>query len=435
MKPTERLNINQKTIRFPHRRSIGTLFVAPKDQPEEWELLTKVRGLVVSPENQPIKWEWLEEARGNVAVPTDAKIKLKISSTATSLSALDDVQEDDLHALDLSHSHVTDIGLLHLSHLKGLKVLELTSTSIGDNGLSAISALENLQSLGLSHSMVTTSGLVHVKNLLQLREIWLSSNNVDDDALDYFKDMNILVQLGLSGTKVTDAGLNKLAHLKKLLRLYLFNTKVSHNGTQALRLLLPELRIKWHPPKTHTQDADECETPSAGTPESKPGLDKSAAIILDADNFGEEQFWRIIDLLDWNQSGNDAQVIEPAVEALAQAPLESIDMFSEILAEKLYAIDGKDHASEIGSQSFNGVKGSFSKNWFLYVRCCAVANGKEFYDEVMQDAKEMPKDMEFQALLAIAPKAFKRKTGQKYDYETKYNYETFSNRPAWAEIS
>ncbi len=40
----------ERIIRFPHRRSIGTLFVAPESQPEEWELLTVVRGLVVSPE-------------------------------------------------------------------------------------------------------------------------------------------------------------------------------------------------------------------------------------------------------------------------------------------------------------------------------------------------------------------------------------------------
>jgi hypothetical protein len=430
MKPTERLNINQKTIRFPHRRSIGTLYVAPKEQPEEWELLSKVRGLIVSPENQPIKWEWLEEARGNVEVPTDAKIKLKISSTATSLLALDDLHEDDLHALDLSHSQVQDAGLLHLTNLKGLKVLELTSTSIGDNGLVAISHLVNLQSLGLSHSRVTTAGLTHLKNLRLLREIWLSSNNIDDAALDFFQNMIILVQLGLSGTKVTDAGLSKLAHLKKLLRLYLFNTKVTHNGTQELRRLLPELRVKWHPTKTHTQDADECDFTATSKSESQVKLANPAF-----EDFGEKQFWQIIDLLDWDKAGNDSSVIEPAVDALAQAPSEHSYLFSEILAEKLYMIDGSAYASEIGSQSFNGNKGMFSKNWFLYVRCCAVANGEEFYEEVVADPKQMPKDMEFQALLAIASKAFKRKTGQRFDHTPKHSYETFSNRPAWAKSS
>ena len=28
----------QRILRFPHRRSVGTLFVAPLSQPEEWEL-------------------------------------------------------------------------------------------------------------------------------------------------------------------------------------------------------------------------------------------------------------------------------------------------------------------------------------------------------------------------------------------------------------
>ncbi|HEY9733711.1 MAG TPA: hypothetical protein V6C89_17480, partial [Drouetiella sp.] len=63
------MTIPEKTVKFPHRRSIGSLFVADESQPEEWQLLSQVRGLIVTPENQPIKLEWLEEARANVVVP------------------------------------------------------------------------------------------------------------------------------------------------------------------------------------------------------------------------------------------------------------------------------------------------------------------------------------------------------------------------------
>src|ERR1700737_2912871 len=119
----------QKVIRFPHRRSAGTLYVAPADQPEEWELLSQVRGLVVTPENQPIKWEWLEEARGNVTVPEGYKLKLKISGKGSgSLAPLAELGPDDLHTLDLSRSEISDISLSHLPKLTGLKVLELTAT-------------------------------------------------------------------------------------------------------------------------------------------------------------------------------------------------------------------------------------------------------------------------------------------------------------------
>ena len=61
--------IPPKTVKFPHRRSIGSLYVAEESQPEEWQLLSQVRGLIVAPENQPIKWGWLEESGQRLGRP------------------------------------------------------------------------------------------------------------------------------------------------------------------------------------------------------------------------------------------------------------------------------------------------------------------------------------------------------------------------------
>jgi len=413
-----------QTIRFPHRRSVGTLYVAPLDQPEEWELLTQVRGLIVSPENQPIKWEWLEEARGNVTFPADHKIKLKLTTKGTMLSALDGIEPDALHALDLGHSEVSDNNLFHVSRLTGLRVLELNSTNIGDQGLEHLKALANLQSLGLSHSHITSKGLSNLSGLEKLREIWMSGTDVEDSGLASLHTLSLLVQLGLSGTKVTDNGLLELAKLVKLLRVYLFNSKVTHNGTQAFRQLLPKCRVKWHPTKTHEQDLHENEF-DAERLEPLISLVETAAVM------DERFFWKIIESIDWEKAGDDAVVIQPAVDALAQLSVEDICAFAEILAEKLYMLDGEAYAKEIGSDAFAGQKGDFAQNWFLYVRCCAVANGKETFDQILADPKEMPKDIEFQALLSIAPKAYKKKTGQRFNYSTRLSYETFSNKEAW----
>jgi hypothetical protein len=418
---------SEKTLKFPHRRSIGTLYAAPCNQPEEWELLSQVRGLVVTPENQPIKWEWLEEARGSVRVPSQAKIKLKISTRGTGLSALASLADDDLHALDLSHSQVTDTSLQHLSGLSGLKVLELTSTCIGDEGLAALKALNHLQSLGMSYSRVSSVGLRHLKGLKNLREVWLSGTDVDDSGLECFQGLSLLVQLGLSSTKVTDAGLRYLSHLHNLLRVYLFNTRVSHNGAQGLKCLIPGCRVKWHPTKIHTFDPDDRDFKAVNDTETESNLQSVCETP-----FAEEKFWGIIDLLDWQRSDDDAAVIEPAVHALSQMSTEEICGFAEQLAEKLYMLDGEAYACQIGRDSYKGARGDFSKNWFLYVRCCVVANGKSFYQEVLHNPKEMPEDMEFQSLLAIAAKAYKRKTGQRFNYTTKCNYETFSNKELWS---
>src|SRR5262249_51065130 len=142
----------------------------------------------------------------------------------------------------------------------------LTSTCVGDDGLKAISGLVSLQSLGLSHTPVTSLALAHLNSLKKLREVWVSGTAIDDSGLKSFSKMSLLVQLGLSSTKVTDAGLSHLAHLHNLLRIYLFNTRVSHNGTQILRRLIPGCRVKWHPSKIHTQDANETHLKTSSNP-------------------------------------------------------------------------------------------------------------------------------------------------------------------------
>ncbi len=145
----------------------------------------------------------------------------------------------------------------------------------------------------------------------------------------------------------------------------------------------------------------------------------------------EEVFWRIIDLLNWRKTGDDDAVIEPAVKALAKMGGENVRRFADILAEKLYALDTRAHALEIGEYAYDPVKDYVSADWFLYVRCCVVANGKARYEQVLADPKTMLKDLEFEALLTIAPEAYERATGEEYDHLSPLSYETFSNREGW----
>ena len=145
----------------------------------------------------------------------------------------------------------------------------------------------------------------------------------------------------------------------------------------------------------------------------------------------EELFWRIIGKLDWSKIGDDAAVVEPAVQALAQIDVQDILGFQEMLAEKLHALDGERYAREIGEYAYEPGE-HFSTDWFLYARCCVVANGREVYEAVLSDPQKMPKDMEFESLLYIARSAYERKTGEEYDHLTKIDFETFSNKDAWS---
>ncbi len=312
--------------------------------------------------------------------------------------------------------------------MTGLRSLELTSTGIGDYGLSFVQHLDRLHSIGLSYSRITNDGLTCLKGLRDLRAVWLSGTRIDDLGLELISSLDLLVQLGLSSTFVTDAGLLNLAKLKKLLRVYLFNTRITHNGTQLLKNLLPDCRVKWHPPQIHARDAE-----GTGSGDHVEHEDNGNEEVLSTDSaFDENDFWRIIDLLDWQQEGNDEAVIAPAVEALVKLPVPDILKFADILFYKLYMIDGAEYAREIGADAYTGSKGDFAKNWFLYIRCCVVANGRDYYLSVQTDPKLMPKDTEFRALLGIAPQAYKAKTGKRLNYCGQHPFETFSNKPLWA---
>jgi hypothetical protein len=94
----------------------------------------------------------------------------------------------------------------------------------------------------------------------------------------------------------------------------------------------------------------------------------------------ECQFWKIIALFDWSKEGDDDAVMRPAIDALAQLDLNALHEFDEILAAKLYALDREEYARPTGF----GIE-YFSVDMFLYNRCCAVGNGKAFYERVLKN--------------------------------------------------
>ncbi len=144
----------------------------------------------------------------------------------------------------------------------------------------------------------------------------------------------------------------------------------------------------------------------------------------------EEQFWQIIDVLDWEQAGDYEAVIAPAVAHLAAMPVSYIYQFQDKLSEKLYALDTREHAQNTGSGSWTP-DGPFSVDEFLYARCCVVANGHQTYEEALHDPAQMPENMDFEGLLYLASDAYQLKTGKEWAYVPVVSYETFSNERGW----
>jgi len=145
----------------------------------------------------------------------------------------------------------------------------------------------------------------------------------------------------------------------------------------------------------------------------------------------EEKFWKIIDLLDWSDHNSGNEVIMPAVIELSKYEISDILLFQNELSKKLYTLDQKIFAQNIGKNSFSNNR-YFSADLFLYIRACVIANGKATYQEVLNNPTEMPKDADFEDLLYIASKAYSLKTGgETLNFMPEVSYETFSNQKGW----
>ena len=177
-----------------------------------------------------------------------------------------------LKALDLSQTHITDLGLERLkklpdvtelnlyyaervtdegiAHLKGWKKLErlnLRGTKITDTALEHISGLISLVALDAGFAQITDSGLDRLTNLTHLRELAIGGNKLSDSGLQFLKSLPDLTHLDISGSQrtdsglwfvtVTDLGMEPVAGLKHLRELNLGGTGTTDLGLAKLKEL------------------------------------------------------------------------------------------------------------------------------------------------------------------------------------------------------
>lgn len=154
-------------------------------------------------------------------------------------------------------------------------------------------------------------------------------------------------------------------------------------------------------------------------------LDIQVVEMGDKPALTEDEFWHIIEKLDWSATTPEA-VLVPAVQALAEHPLGHIFQFEDMLATKLQALDTSFHAAQAYPEPE-----PFSEDGFLYVRAAVLASGQERYRQVVKNPTQMPADEDFEPLLSLAALAYEAKTGQSFDYISPISYETYANAEGW----
>lgn len=147
----------------------------------------------------------------------------------------------------------------------------------------------------------------------------------------------------------------------------------------------------------------------------------------------EDFFWAVVDTLDWSKGEDNESILKPAIHKLSEESLANIFQFDEILSEKLYRLDGKKYAEQLGTYAYQEGE-HFSADHFLGVRCCVVANGRQFYESVLEAPTKIPKEHTFESLIYLAQKAYELKTrNEDYNYVPSYCIETFCNPEGWGK--
>lgn len=152
---------------------------------------------------------------------------------------------EKLEWLNLFRTRITDESLKTLSRMKSLTHLPLGETRLSDRGLTHLAELPRLEYLGLRGNRITDKGIPSIARIGTLTGLHLGGTNITDMTLDSLSKLKKLEELWLFDTAITDAGLEKLARLKSLKRLHLQRTSTTAAGIRDLRATLPQTRIFW----------------------------------------------------------------------------------------------------------------------------------------------------------------------------------------------
>ena len=66
----------------------------------------------------------------------------------------------------------------------------------------------------------------------------------------------------------------------------------------------------------------------------------------------DNDFWALVEKLDWTSAGDDSKVIAPLINAIAALSKGDLFKFEETLSYKLFLLDTKEHAKNIGESAY-----------------------------------------------------------------------------------
>jgi hypothetical protein len=120
---------------------------------------------------------------------------------------------------------------------------QFSGKALKDQDLRVLASLQNLAALRLKNTGITDAGLNHVAKVTTLKRLDLSGTAVTDAGLKHLADLKEMETLNLFETTISDAGLLTIQEFPSLKQLFVWQTKVSTTGIAQLQKAKPSLRV------------------------------------------------------------------------------------------------------------------------------------------------------------------------------------------------
>ena len=129
-------------------------------------------------------------------------------------------------------------------------------------------------------------------------------------------------------------------------------------------------------------------------------------------------FWKIMELCDWSFEGDDDKVLMPVVDFLSKQEDDFIFCFDDTLYGLLHELYNEKIIEQYKKNSDYA-----SDDDFLYSRCVALINGKDYFNGIKKGTIDFRSDLEFESLLYVAQEAWSKKHNidkEEYPHIPKY---------------
>lgn len=215
--------VPKRTLHFPKR--MGKLYV-----------------LKVSADCSFNRQRPIGDAFGIVEIPANTYVLLDVSYEGLqNVSFFKYLKANDLEAISLANDgsgySIGDNVMGAISHLTGLRYLNIEQSDISDKGIGKISGFKELRSLNVSHSLVTPRSAKIVGTFSKLYSLEMDGLKIDDRAIADLAGLKELRSGFFRGGVITAAGVKSMKDWNKLIFLRLTNNKFGDAGAASLPVM------------------------------------------------------------------------------------------------------------------------------------------------------------------------------------------------------